>query len=73
MLDGLDLCEWVLFFDNIIQRVLMKLCHRGKITKTALCIIKTTGGLNPSQIHKQTIPRPNWFIIGNIQCNALLR
>ena len=66
MLDDLDLYDWVSLFHNIIQRVLMNLCHRGKITKIQLCLIKDRRGLNPSEIHEQPIPHLN------IQCAVLL-
>jgi len=60
MLDVLDLNNWVSLFHNIIQRVLMNLCHRGKISKIPLCLmISKGGGLNLSEIHDQPLPGPH--------------
>jgi hypothetical protein len=60
MLDVLDLQEWISLLDNKTQRVLMNLCHLGKICQIPLCfmIIKTEG-LNQSKIKEQQFPHPN--------------
>jgi len=72
MLDVLDLNEWVSLFHSIIQKVLMDLCLRGKISKIPLCLmIRKKGGLNLSEIH-EPLPRPNLCETGKIQCFALL-
>jgi hypothetical protein len=50
MLDILDLYDWVSLFHNIIQRVLMNLCHRGEISKIPLCVMIGKRGVLTCQI-----------------------
>jgi hypothetical protein len=74
-LDAFEMQECVsLFKKKKIQRLSMKVCHRGKISVFPFCfMVIKRGGLNPSEYNDQQLLHSNYCRICNIQCVAILR